>query len=350
MNIALKKSNKSSARGAAPFIAAAMLASMFLLFAGCNQDGPGIFYQISQEKAQKESKISERFVFQIVETTTDLYALAGRSVFKQVGDDWSNITGNHYAYDIVEYSGLLYININDDDSKLDDGTLYNYDGSSLSSEVQYNTDVHLFEADGTYILVKGIGSVDSVESTVNVTAAGTVEGFTDIVFDGASGTAGDYLISADTLYEDTFGSLVAAAYPPADKSDDYRGIASDGADIFLTTSSGQIYSSPDGGTWTLEDTISAEPVAGSLAVVTIGVTDYLIIGTDEGYYEMNIDAADPEAVEPTATTIPEFEAAYSDLALALIHYVYPSSAADVFYLGTQAGLWRRNSDGTFEKL
>ena len=104
MNIVRKKTNKTSARRAALLAAAVMLAAMLFLFAGCNQDGVGIFYQISQEQEQKESKISERNVYQVVEAGSELYALAGRSVFKQVGDDWSNITGNHFAYDIVEYT------------------------------------------------------------------------------------------------------------------------------------------------------------------------------------------------------------------------------------------------------
>jgi len=354
MNIALKKSNKTSARGAAPFIAALLLASLLLLFAGCNQDGVGIFYQISQEKAQKESKISERNVYQVVEAGGELYALAGRSVFKQVGGDWSNITGNHFAYDIVEYSSLLYININDDDTYLDDGTLYSYNGTTLSFEVQYNTDVQLFEAEDKYILVKGIGDVDHVSSDDDARADPENETLvTNFVFDGASGDAGDYLISADTLYEGTFGSLDVAVSPPADKSGDYCSLASDGTDIFLTTSSGQVYSS-DGSTWTLEDTISGrEPVAGSLAVVTIDLIDYLIIGTEDGYYEWEIGTAEVVGPTDTASTSDpdEFAAAYPDLTAALVYWVYPSTLeANVFYLGTSNGLWRRNTDGTFEKL
>jgi len=355
MNIVRKKTNKTSARRAALLAAAVMLAAMLFLFAGCNQDGVGIFYQISQEQEQKESKISERNVYQVVEAGSELYALAGRSVFKQVGDDWSNITGNHFAYDIVEYSGLLYININDDDTNLDDGTLYSYDGTTLSSGTSYGTDVHLFEADDTYILVKGVGGVDSVGSTSDAAADVSNEtNVTTLVFDGASGSV-DNLISIDTIYGVAFGGPLTEQTPTFDvsRSGDYRGLATAGADIYLTTSSGQVYSSSNGVDWFLEDTISSEPVSGSLAVVDIGGTDYLIIGTEDGYYEWDISGS-PDVVGPTSTadtTDPAgFEAKYPDLASALILWVYPSATPDEFYLGTSNGLWKRNSSGEFVKL
>ena len=359
MNIFPKKT------GAQSWLAATvLLILLFIPFTACNQDGVGIFYQISQEQAQKDSKIGEMSVYQVAEANGgQLYALGGRSVYRYNtgNEEWSRISGDNYVYDIVTNTDdTLYATINNDDTSLDEGRLMSFDGSTWSLEASYNTDATLFNADGTFILVKGIGTVDSVGSSADLSVTPdpvNETNVTTLVHDGVSGDASeDFLISPGALYGNVFGTLSELTPSSlAGVSGDYRGLASDGSNnLYLTTSSGQIYSSPDGGdaTWTLEDTISSEPVQGSLAVVDIGGTDYLIIGTDDGYYEMEIGVS--VALGPTVTADTadpdEFAAKYPDLAASLILKVYPSATADVFYLGTEKGLWRRNAAGSFESL
>ena len=370
MNIALKKSNKTSVRngsvshGAFLLAAALLLASLLLLFAGCNQDGVGIFYQISQEKAQKESKISERVVFQVVETTTDLYALAGRSVFKQVGDDWSSITGSNFAYNIVaDSTETLFVNINNDDNNVDDGQLWSYNGSTWNTSIfSYTGDIDLFQADqedAFFLELSTDAGVQDVQSTADFSAYNS-EAIINF-YDAAALAAVYFVISKDKIYSGALGSLIEV--PPTfngeSLSGDFLAICSDDEAterLYLTTSGRQVYSSPDGSTWDHIQNISSDsdlPIEGSLSVVTLGAAKYLIIGTDNCYYEMAIGSN--SVVGPTATastgTPANFYATYPDLESAAIRCVYQSPGNTTeFYLGTSNGLWRRNSDGSFEKL
>ncbi|MDZ7793308.1 MAG: hypothetical protein U5P10_06325 [Spirochaetia bacterium] len=106
----------------------ALLSLLSLLSAGCNQDGVGIFYTISQEKKQITSKISEVDVYQVVEANSNtIYALGGRTVWEQSGDNWNSLDGG-FAYNIVEDSDTLYAYFNNDDENLDDGKIRSLSG------------------------------------------------------------------------------------------------------------------------------------------------------------------------------------------------------------------------------
>src|SRR6056297_865777 len=106
----------------------ALLSLLSLLSAGCNQDGVGIFYSISQEEKQITSKISEVSVYQVVEANSNtMYALGGRTVWQQSGDNWNSLGGG-YAYNIVEDSDTLYAYFNNDDENLNDGKINSLSG------------------------------------------------------------------------------------------------------------------------------------------------------------------------------------------------------------------------------
>jgi len=375
MNIALKKSNKTSVRngsvshGAFLLAAALLLASLLLLFAGCNQDGVGIFYQISQEQEQKESKISERNVYQVVEAGGELYALAGRSVFKQVGGDWSNITGSNYAYNIVADSGgTLYANINNDDDNLDEGKLWSYDGSTWTTSLfSYTGDIDLFQAeqeDAFFLELSTETGVQDVQSTADLST--TPYNSQDAIdfYDAAALGTDYFVISKDKIYSGadlSAGSLseVSPTFTGVSLSGDLLAICSDdegaGEKLYLATSGRQIYSSDNGTIWDHIQTISDTPIEGSLAVVSLdpGPLKYLIIGTEACYYEMEIGSTSVVGPTGTASTgSPDnFYANYPDLQTALVWWIYqvPLNTTE-FYLGTQAGLWKRNSSGEFEKL
>ena len=334
------------------------LAGFVLSFSGCNKDGVGIFYQISQEKAQADSKIAGRRIYGIAEISNDLYVLAGRSVYRQTSDDWTRISGDNLVYDIVADSGILFGSINNDDSNLDDGTIYS-GGSLATQEFTYDGDIDLFQADDKdafFIELSTDDGVQDLQSTDDLGGTYTSQGGYDL-FDAAELSGIYYLISADAIYSITNlgGASITELSTDFDESTDGRfsAIAGDGSTLYLTTSGGQVYSSPDGENWTLITDSIDTPEEGSLAVVTIGTTDYLIIGTDECYYELDLSTPGAEAVRPTATADTsdpdEFDANYPDLAAAMVLCVYPSSGGK-FYLGTSNGLWVRTSDGSFESL
>ncbi len=345
-----------------------ILAAMLLLLISCNSEGIGIFYQISEEVAQIDSNISELAVYQVVEVGTTVYARTGRSAWVQTASNWTNIGDGNYIYNIVEYNGgtpTLYGVINNDDNNLSEGKIMSYDGSNWNLVDAYNTDLTLFDVKkttpDTYILIKrivtDIGAVISTFSSTDL--SNTIvndEVITDIILDGASNTTTNILISSTDLFRGNFvGGLASIGFTSATaKIGDIRAIAVNAVDdYYLTTSSGQVYvSTDDAANWTIISDIDSEPVHGSLEVVSIfgGTKEYLIIGTDDGYYEMNITDGG-SIVEPTGTTsVDNFSATYPDLAVEMVFEVYQSAlgvAGDYFYLATSGGLWKRLSNGTF---
>jgi hypothetical protein len=104
----------------------------------------------------------------------------------------------------------------------------------------------------------------------------------------------------------------------------------------------------------------------SIRVVSISGTQYLIIGSANGYYECDLSTDPtpsnwniqrPSDATADITDSSSFDAKYPDLNVSYVFSVLESSTADVFYLGVGkesgailGGLWRRNADGTFEKL
>jgi len=327
----------------------------------CNKDGIGIYYQISQEEAQAESEISELKIHQVVEASGTVYARAGLSVWKQSGSNWSKISGDNYVYTIVTYSNTLYANINSEVNSLDDGRILSYDGSVWSGlpELSYSGAIDLIqlEHEPAYLLMLGTGGVAEVRSSTDLTDLGnaTSQSGTINFIDGAE-LGGTYFgISRDTIYSDALNASPSALSPVFDigVSGDYRALFSDTEgteNIYLTTSTGQVYSSTDGTSWTQIGDITDEPVRGSMDIVAVGATDYLIIGTEDGYYEMALGGG--SVVGPTATADTagpsEFAAKYPELSIALVFDVYTTSGGTL-YLATQEGLWKRNADGSFSR-
>lgn len=324
--------------------------TLIIFFGSCNSEGSGIFFQISQEVEQITSEISELAVHQVVEVGTDLYARTGRKVWVKNGTSWTDVSKGNYIYNIVEQGVVLYGNINNDDVNLNGGKIMSYISNnwSLVDVDDYGTDITLFEADGNYILLKD--NSDILSSTTNLNDASFItSNLSGInIIDGSSGT-NDLLISTSNIYGVAFGGVLTEQANPASISGNLTGIATTGADLYISTSGGQIFSGTTG-SWTLEGTIVDDiPSSGSLEIVTVNLKEYLIIGTNNGYYEMNITDSG-SIVNPIETTsVLDFTTSYPELATDLIFEVYPSATANVFYLATSNGLWKRNSDGTFSK-
>jgi predicted small secreted protein len=331
------------------------------LLAACNPDGVGIFYQISQEVEQTGSEVSEFAIYDVVEANSKIYALVGRSVWQQTGSSWSNISGSNKFYSIVAYNNVLYGVINNDDINLAEGIIESFDDTLetwSNSGYEYLSDIILFEADGNYVLVNdndtfshstsGLASGDFTESSITSV---------DII-DGASNGTEDLLISIDTIYGSDFSGALSAQAIPSDITNmtgAFRGMASNGTTIYFSTSSGQIYSGTIAGGFTLQGTITdSSPVTGSLEVVLITIdsvqTEFLIIGTENGLYEMEIDVTALITKPSKITSISDFYATYPDLATESIFKIYQSAAGilnSTFYLATSEGLWKRGTDGKF---
>ena len=234
-----------------------------------------------------------------------------------------------------------------------------YNGTNWVLQDNYDGVLNLFEANDTYVLSKRSSGVFSTFSSTNLSLAPITidQSVTENVFDGASNGTSDFLLNQDTLFGTDFAIPPLTAQTPnfdISVSGDFSGIALDGSnDFYISTSSGQIYISSDNGVnWTLVNTISDDiPTENSLQVVTVELTEYLLIGTNNGYYEMEIGTT--IISRPSATvSVLDFETSYPELATELVYEVYQSAdgvAGDYFYLATSKGLWKRNTDGTFSK-
>ena len=346
-----------------------------LLFSGCNKDGVGIYYSISKEEKQINSKISELPVHQVVEVGTKVYALTGRSIWEkeQSGSSWNDI-GN--GYDIVAYEGgadpdALYAFFNKDDSSLEKGILKELDiDNSVWSEIEgsdFDDKGKLIDiGDNTYALRVG-KSTDPQLYLINDLSTNPLDAANKVADDDAfaaiDGTFLDsshYIISDTDIYSCSEGSLtdisVLTFSPTGDteKSGDFAAITNDGTNLYTITSSGQVFRSTDGSSWDYIDSVSENPSESSAAVFTDSTdTKYLLIGTNDGYFELNLSETEASVVGPTetaSTSDPQsFEAAYPDLAQSMVFDIWVSSADDVFYLATENGLWQRTSSEDFRR-
>ncbi len=327
-----------------------MLVAITLILGSCNSDGNGIFFQISQEVKQITSEISELPVHQVVEVDSTVYARTGSKVWVKSASKWTDVSKGNHIYNIVEYNSSLYGNINNDDVNLNGGKIMSYDGSSWSLVTDYATDITLFEADDNYILLEGTTDILSSTSDLSSFVSSTLSGMN--ILDGAyNGTIG-ILISKNKIYESAFGVAMTEQTLIGDATGELRGITIDTTNNFfyIINSSGDLYKSDvNGQNWVSVNSISEHiSYNGALGNDIIDLTEYLIIGTDNGYYEMEIGTT--TISKPSATTsVLDFDTSYPELATELVFEVYPSSTANEFYLATSKGLWKRNTDGTFTK-
>ncbi len=350
------------------FLAAAVVVLAVLLSAGCNQDGVGIYYAISQEEKQIDSRISELSVQQVVETNGTVYARTGGEIWEKAGDDsWRSIGGGTAWGGMVDYSDDLYAYFINDD--LDNGVLKRWNGSSWSTsgfdQPPTNNDIDLFSMDGAYALeidqLDGDGNRIHEIRTTNDFSTYHLQAFQDDVYDGTSLGATSFLISSSSIYSGTFDSLnkiTTLSFSGQSVSGDYLSITSDGTtNLFLLTSSKQIFTSTDGENWNFVDDAIDKPVESSADIVTIDSNDFLIFGTETyAYNEMRIESTitDSEVSRPSITTnstTDSFAANYPILSDSLGFQVYASSVPNEFYVATgpYSGLWKRTSTGEFQR-
>jgi hypothetical protein len=341
-----------------------LLFAFLFLLASCNKDGTGIYYQISKEKAQDSSEISDLSIHQVVEVDTDIYARAGLSVWKQAGSDWVKVSGNNYVYGIVPSGTTLYGNINNDINNYTEGQIRLFDGTSFASTAVFTYPgtiaVLQVEHEEAYILKLDTMQLDT-PGLEEVRVTSNFLTFTSqivVAFLDAAKLGGTYYgISKDTLYSDVMSTTPSVALAPTFDpavSGDFRALCTDNEaseHIYLTTSAGQVYQSTDASSWSLLADIADEPVVGSMDIVTIESNKYLIIGTNNGYYEMEVGTSSVTGPTVTADTAgpAEFAAKYPELAIALVHDVYTAPSDGTLYLATEFGLWKRNTDGSFSR-
>ncbi len=334
-----------------------LLAAFSILFISCNSEGIGIFYKISIEQPLSTSELSEKSVYKIVSDGTDTFVLAGAVVYKEIGSEWDPISapsGKIQAVSLASDGTTIYSVYADDSIS----SPYKLSGSSWISvpgagALDVSNDLILIEGDNSYIFIcqetkidqYNIWAYDIIGSSLNDISLIDID--TPVIAASILG-ANYYLISSNysagagnsEIYT-TDGIVNISALSGATTGFDYTkalgDIISNVSDLYISTRDGNIYSSGDGTNWSQIDS-GIGTVFGPLEIVTFGTTDYLIIGTNNGYLEMDLSGT--SIVTPTATSNIDIQAV--GLGTEMIHSIY-SSSNDSFFIGSQNGLWYNNA-------
>jgi hypothetical protein len=356
------------------------LFSAIFPFTSCNKDGIGIFYMAATEVKQNSSAISELPIQQVVEDGGTVYIRTGLSVWRgSSSGSWSKIrNGKVGSIAPLNGGGIAAVLINDADNPTASKIL-TYSGGTWASAAgfAYSNDSHIV-ADGAGYYISEITDKATGGNTYSIyispdlsTSYGPVAGEGEAVI-GASATAAFtdafYVITKGSVYGDTTiadasfkdttpsisasGNFSAVAYGSNDDPEDFLMVGTDDGEIFYCDATTE--------TWTKAGEVD-EAVLSMDVIQDIdgGSDDYLIVGVEDGgYYEVNMNGWSISAPNATADAsgASEFAAKYPDLAYSSVMDVEAdSTTAGVFYLATAGddrsrGLWKRNTDGSFEKL
>lgn len=350
-------------RTKALFIAIVLI--IVLLFAGCNADGVGIFYTVSKEVKLSGSDLSGLFIRSFASDGTSTYAGAGPSVWKDTGSSWKNITpsGKGAEPTIASFGTSIFVPLYDESDSTREKSVWEYDGSGWSKTglaADTGITMMILDTDGTYdfVVISDDNSTYSVYYTPDFTTLTAVTNMSALdypVFDAAYNGTGYVLIGGDSSTGTAFSGdgttmATAAGLPSAG----FGGVAEDGTDFFITAKNGSVYeSTDDGANWsvvgTAPDNYSGEtPELFDLEVVTFG-SNYLVIGADEGYYEMALSGT--SIIRPSATIASgiDIESSYATLAEGYVRTFYTDGTDGLFLMGTETGVWE-NSGGTLDQM
>ncbi len=339
------------------------VSTLLLLLSACNKDGVGIFYNVATEVKQNDSAVSELPVHQVIVAGTNVYVRTGLSVWKgdTDGGSWNKIASggvSSIAFDGSNLHALFF------EKDLSGSELKSYNGSSWSNVATYSNDGTIIPATGSNYAAFIVYGESTSDNTILVND--TQDDFGSFSDSGISNTLllkavkfpfDDffYTISIDTLFKSSGANDPSGTYTSSSpsKDGDFSALSqsSNTNELYFGTSSGQVQSW-DGTDYT--DLGDADSAVVSLAAVSIGSgpTEYLIIGTESGYEEVDVEnggsITGPSSATSDTSGSAEFAAAYPDLAYA---YIFDIAAdGDEFFLATENGLWKRNSDGSFEKM
>ncbi len=347
-----------------------ILTALVLTFlVSCNPNGAGIFYSISTEVKIKESDLSDKAIYKIVYSGSNLYVLAGRAVYYGDGSIWTKIaapSGKPYAVSLaVAGSKILAVYEDDSVSPLAD-SLYFLDSTTWkedanASDFQGSPGIELITVDhdpnivfisqmtdtGTYHIYSYDGSTltsltsTSTDISLPLVGAGILGSTYYLAASEASESTGSsYLYSTDGTLSN-WSDITSSDNFPSSKT--IGGISEDSgtATLYLSTKDGYLYSRTDGTAWTqntthLTDTAGNDAQLGDMAEVNFNSVNYLIIAGNTGYYEWNLSSGTPGT--PTVTAI---DFSTYDLSNEMVFSVFTDDVnlTNKIYLGSAQGLW-----------
>ncbi len=338
-----------------------------LLFAGCNADGVGIFYTVSKEVKLSGSDLSGLFIRSFAYDGTDYYAGAGPSIWKASGSSWINISpdGKGAQPTVAEYNNNIYAPLYVESDPDREKSLWMYDGSEWTNTglaADTGITMMILDTEGTndFIVISENNITFNVYYTADYTLLTLVPGMSGLstpVFDATWNGTNYVLIGGNGTTGSAYfwdGTPTAAALGTGLPSTGLGGVTEYLTRIFITVKNGSLYeSTDDGATWAIVDTAPDNysgdtPELFDLEVVNDGSDDYLVIGADEGYYEMPLPGG-TEITRPSATIASgiDIESSYDTFAKGYVRNFYYDTPGN-FLMGTETGVWE-NISGTLDQ-
>lgn len=341
-----------------------LLAAVLLMLISCNSEGIGIFYKISIEQPLSESALNEKCVYKIVSDVTDTYVLAGGAIYKENGTEWDKIpapTGEIQAVSLGQLGTKIYSVYADDSNSSMYEMIFGATSwiSATGSTIQDSNDLIISDSVNTssYLfvcreIVVGNYEIYAYNGTTVQNITGTANITMPIISATYDGSDDHYLVSSNTTNLIGDAVIYTTDDNPALTDIDLvsvPGIASaigsilyENTTLYAAGKDGTIYSSDESVgagslVWTSVNSTALDQLKlGPMEIVDIGGTDYLLIGSDGGFFEMELPSGTP--VTPTSATIGATEYLSVDIYKEVVHTIL-SANSNTFFIGTSNGLW-----------
>jgi len=366
------------------YIKYATLLIAALLTFSCVQNPSGLFYSLQYETGISDGPLDNKLTVGGMTSRGGNYFIASgnfmyRAVNAASATEWTAstpVTGDS-CYKLIDLDEIYAIFFN---TETLDYKLYKADTSAIATGITWSainiaaipTDesiVDIAESGSRIFLytektVAGVAGNDKRYSVYSTAASSLADGTVlvpepnississygefDIDFDGTN----YWLISGNKLFSGSSRAMTentaAAAVTDRIKGAVFGGVICIGTDIYLSTEEGVLLKYTTAAGWTDLTPATAYESLFDFKRVTIAADsiDVLLLGSAQGYYELDLNAAapafnSPKTAETNLTTKVQFASIEMSNDILRDFYV-DSSTGRVFALGYSAGLWKNS--------
>jgi hypothetical protein len=316
-------------------IPAWILAFSLLLFFSCKQDA--IFFHVSEEIEPKDPLI-EGTPSKVVESSGDLYVANTKHLWKYSAGAWSALGRRGFAVSVAVTSNYIYVRSNKFNlfRSNDNGATWSLVSNLSNVQAIYTANDILFISNlNTIYYLDDSGSDTPMEIKSSISGDGLL--LRDAIYDGS-----DYYLATKGEGIFTFPSLPVIDPPP---------ITGSPGKVFhsLINANGTLYAT-GGGVWEVPS-FSNPVLSGSYKGAALwpnpaaGTPTLLLLGTEEGYRALSIDAGG--VITPSNVlydSMPDGQAGYSMCEDNVVNYLYVLNetspapySAPVIFASTQTG-------------
>ncbi|WP_319476892.1 hypothetical protein [Marispirochaeta aestuarii] len=348
---------------------------ILMIFTSCTDGGAGIFYSIEIEEEIKNRSLPDYLTaFSYATTSSDsMYYLAGGGLYRwdslTPSQEWSDLSlpsGWKYTWQVASNgTDTLYVILENSDG--DRSALYTWNGSWSPSAfpLPAGRPYRLWYADGrVYVATQETANeTDKIYNYRLYAAPPDLSSFTPIddggttyifenkpIRDLASNGTTVFFITSDNVYTgSTVGSTFSVETSPSGRYLRKLHYSTTHAALFLSTGSQSINGSGyvyewNGSNWDGFGSVGDDP--NDFADISFGGTDYLVIGSENGYYESATSTTSFTGESATIESASKYE--ITDLSSAVVQGLFDGPGNIFFAMTSGNGLWR-NTGGTWSR-